>query len=125
MKSEVMNKIILIFDDDKTILDMFKLVLEASEYIVCVSETSHDIINKVDNYKPDLIIMDNWIPEIGGVRATQLLKSNNDYKHIPVIYCSANNDIAILAQQAGAQAYLPKPFDLDDLERVVERMLIN
>jgi len=106
-------------------LDMFKLVLEASEYIVCVSETSHDIIHKVDRFKPDLIIMDNWIPDIGGVKATQLLKCNDAYKHIPVIYCSANSDVVSLAQQAGAQAYLPKPFDLDDLEQVVKRMLIN
>lgn len=118
-----MGKIILIFDDDKTILEMFKLVLESSGYIVYVSETSHDIINKVASCTPDVIIMDNWIPDIGGIEATRLLKSNIEYKDIPVIYCSANSDVASLATQAGAEAYLPKPFDLDDLEAVVEMML--
>lgn len=113
------NKTILVFDDDKAILDIFSIVLEACGYEVAISSTSHDIIEKVTDIKPDVIIMDNWIPDIGGVEATQLLKKHPDFRHIPVIYCSANNDVASLAERAGAEAYLSKPFDLDDLEQKV------
>lgn len=120
-----MNKRILIFDDDNAILDIFTLVLESSNYNVFTSETSHDIINKVKETVPDLIIMDNWIPNIGGIEATKLLKSDNQFRHIPVIYCSANSDIETLAKQAGAQAYLSKPFDLSELEDVVAEMFQN
>lgn len=118
-----MEKTILIFDDDKAILDIFSLVLESSGYEVHVSETSHNIIPKVEQTHPDVIIMDNWIPDIGGIEATKLLKKHAYYKHIPVIYCSANSDIALLAEKAGAQAYLSKPFDLNDLEKLVADML--
>ncbi|MCI0921780.1 response regulator [Sphingobacterium rhinopitheci] len=118
-----MYKTVLILDDDKAILDIFTLVLEASGYLVHVSETSHDIINKVELTNPDVIIMDNWIPDIGGIEATNLLKKHKNFKHIPVIYCSANSDIAYLAEKAGAQAYLSKPFDLNDLENLVAKML--
>lgn len=119
------NKTILVFDDDTNILDVFTIVLEASGYQVEISETSHNILERVKEVSPDMIIMDNWIPNIGGVKATQILKSEPDFKHIPVIYCSANNDVGSLAEQAGAEAYLAKPFDLDELENTVARLLRN
>lgn len=117
------NKTILVFDDDTNILDVFTIVLEASGYQVEVSETSHNILERVKEVNPDMIIMDNWIPNIGGVKATQMLKSDRVFKHIPVIYCSANNDVSALAEQAGAEAYLAKPFDLDELENKVASLL--
>lgn len=117
------TKTILIFDDNKAILDTFKIVLESFGYQVAQSATSHDIIEKVENHKPDLIIMDNWIPEIGGVEATLLLKKHPEYQNIPVIFCSANNDIEALSISAGAESYLSKPFDIDDLETKVADLL--
>jgi len=67
--------------------------------------------------------MDNWIPKIGGVEATRLLKNHPLYCNIPVIYLSANTDIETLAQQAGADSYLAKPFDLEDLENRIAELL--
>src|SRR6478672_12430912 len=95
-------KTVLIFDDDVNILELCSIILMDSGYNVEISETSHDIIEKVTALHPDVILMDNWIPDIGGIKATQLLKSNDEFKHIPVIYFSANNDIHILAEAAGA-----------------------
>ena len=117
------NKTILVFDDDVNILDVFTIVLEASGFQVEISETSHNILERVQEVRPDVIIMDNCIPNIGGVKATQLLKNNILFQHIPVIYCSANHDIGLLAKQAGAEAYLAKPFDLEELENIVALLL--
>lgn len=119
------NKTILVFDDDINILDVFTIVLEASGYHVEISETSHNILERVEEVNPDMIIMDNWIPNIGGVKATQILKNDPNFKHIPVVYCSANNDVSLLAEEAGADAYLSKPFDLDELENTVADLLRN
>jgi CheY-like chemotaxis protein len=124
--STTMNhKTVLLFDDDINILEVCTIILEECGYKVAISETSHDIIEKVMEIQPDVILMDNWIPEIGGVKATQLLKQHPDFKHIPVIYVSANSDIHLLAQQAGADTYLEKPFNIDDLENIVEQVLAN
>ncbi|MBE8723065.1 response regulator [Sphingobacterium pedocola] len=117
------DKTVLIFDDDVNILEVCSIVLEACGYRVAVSETSHDIIEKVTEIRPDVILMDNWIPDIGGVKATQLLKQHPDFNHLPVIYVSANNDIHLLAETAGADTYLAKPFDLADLENSVAQVL--
>ncbi len=115
------KKKILIFDDDTAILEVITIIFEENGYDVKISETSHDIIEKVADYQPDVILMDNWIPKIGGVEATKLLKSTEQFKHIPVIYVTANNDIVALASEAQADDYVSKPFNLDDLERMVEK----
>ena len=112
-------KKLLIFDDDKSILEVISIIFEENGYKVEISETSHDIIQKVTEFQPDLILMDNWIPNIGGVEATKLLKNNEDFKHIPVIYVTANNDIEMLAQKANADDFVAKPFNLEDLEEKV------
>ncbi|ADY53129.1 response regulator receiver protein [Pseudopedobacter saltans DSM 12145] len=117
------KKKVLIFDDDANILELCAIVLQDFGYDVEVSETSHDIIEKVSEIKPDVILMDNWIPDIGGIKATQLLKKDPDFNRIPVIYFSANNDIHLLAQTAGADAYLSKPFDLTELENIVSEAI--
>ena len=117
------NKTVLILDDDIHILEVCTIVLVALGYTVVVSETSHDVIEKVDDLQPDVILMDNWIPEIGGVKATQLLKQHPVFNKLPVIYMSANNDIHLLAERAGADAYLAKPFDLVDLEIAIAQAL--
>lgn len=115
------KKRILIFDDDTAILEVVTIIFEENGYDVKISGTSHDIIEKVAEYKPDVILMDNWIPKIGGVEATKLLKSNEEFRHIPVIYVTANNDIVALAAEAQADDYVSKPFNLDDLEEIVAK----
>lgn len=114
---------ILIFDDETAILEVITIIFEENGYDVKISETSHDILEKVADYEPDVILMDNWIPKIGGVEATKLLKSTEAFKHIPVIYVTANSDIVALASEAGADDYVSKPFDLDDLEAMVAKHL--
>ncbi|UKB77605.1 response regulator [Chryseobacterium sp. MEBOG07] len=115
------KKKILIFDDDTAILEVITIIFEENGYEVKISETSHDILERVAEYKPDVILMDNWIPRIGGVEATKLLKSTEEFKHIPVIYVTANNDIVALASEAQADDYVSKPFNLDDLEEKVAK----
>ncbi len=118
-----MVKKILIFDDNKDILELCTLILEGAGYHTKASSTADNIISRVAEYEPNLILMDNWLPDIGGIAATQELKKHPVYKHIPVIYFSANNDIKALAATAGAESYLSKPFDIDELEEMVASVI--
>jgi CheY-like chemotaxis protein len=74
-------------------------------------------------YTPDIIFMDNWLPDVGGIDATRALKRHGTLKNIPVIYFSANNDVESLAQQAGADGFLSKPFDIQELEDIISKHL--
>ncbi len=68
------KKKILIFDDDTAILEVITIIFEENGYDVKISETSHDILEKVAEYRPDVILMDNWIPKIGEWKLRNFLK---------------------------------------------------
>lgn len=116
---------ILMFDDDTDILELCNLILSRKSYEVFTDITCVNLFETIDRVQPDLIFMDNWIPEHGGIDATQRLKASEQYKHIPVIYFSANADVHLLAEKAGADTYLAKPFDINELERIVAETLAN
>src|ERR1700749_1684454 len=116
-------KRIIIFDDDEDILSICSYILEEQGWQVSTFSDCNDIIDRVAEINPSVILMDNWIPDMGGIIATQLLKNDERFKHIPVIYFSANNDIQTLASNAGADSFLAKPFDIDELEKVINRVI--
>lgn len=114
-----MTKKVLIYDDDTDLLEVCSLILTARNFDVVVREKCTEIIHDVGQYDPDVIIMDNWIPDIGGVKATQLVKNSEKYRHIPVIFFTANSNVSELAAEAGADYWLQKPFDISQLEEMV------
>jgi DNA-binding response OmpR family regulator len=119
------EKRIVIFDDDEDILSICSFILEEKGWTVFAYTDCNKIIEKISAILPDIIIMDNWIPDDGGIIATQILKKHEELKSIPVIYFSANSDIELLANHAGAETYLAKPFDLEDLENVINSVLVK
>jgi len=119
------EKTIIIFDDDEDILSICSFILEEQGWKVHTFTDCNNIIDKVLAIRPDVILMDNWIPDDGGIIATQKVKQHEILKNTPIIYFSANSDIELLANHAGAETYLAKPFDLEELERVISRVLVN
>ncbi len=113
-----------IFDDDENILELCSFILEQKGYTIKTYENCNNIVEHLKQDKPDLIFMDNWIPEMGGIQATKLIKADAELRDIPVIYFSANNDIKLLAEKAGADKYLAKPFDITELEQIVESSIL-
>lgn len=121
MMNNNMQKKVFIFDDNLEILEMCKEILEDLGCEVKTSPTTNGIEDQVADYMPDLIFMDNWLPDISGIEATRLLKANDQLKDIPIVYFSANSNIEELAAEAGANDYLAKPFDIDFFETIVKK----
>lgn len=117
------NKSVAIFDDDEDILSICQYVLNDQGWDVNTFASCDDVVNKLKACKPQVIFMDNWIPPKGGIIATQEIKNNMDLKDIPVIYFSANSEISKLANTAGAEHFLAKPFDLDHLTDAIRTVL--
>ncbi|WP_316819576.1 response regulator [Pedobacter gandavensis] len=117
------SKKVFVFDDNSDILELCTIILEDAGYEIKTSSTSNEIIDQVMAYMPDIIFMDNWLPDVGGIDATRELKGDERLKNIPVIYFTANNDVKSLAAQAGADGYLSKPFDIQELEDIIVRHL--
>jgi DNA-binding response OmpR family regulator len=119
-----MKKRILICDDDIDILEVTKIILQ-QDYQVETMAHCNDIFKYFELYAPDLILMDLWIPDLGGEAVTRLLKNSNKTQKIPVIIFSANNDIENVAKDAGADGYLRKPFDIVTLNNTIKTHLKN
>lgn len=115
------RKKILIFDDNLEILQLCTEILEDLGCEVKTSPTTTGTELQVTEFLPDLIFMDNWLPDISGIEATRLIKANADLKHIPVVYFSANSNISQLADEAGADDFIAKPFDIDVFEEMVQK----
>ncbi|HJU46205.1 MAG TPA: response regulator [Chitinophagaceae bacterium] len=114
---------IMIFDDDADILSICSYILQIKGWEVHTKTNCNNILEAIEKVKPDVIVMDNWIPDTGGIVATQTIKAHEPFKHIPVIYFSANHDISNLAKQAGTEYYLAKPFDIQQFEDLIEQVL--
>ena len=118
-----MNKRVLILDDDLDILQICTIVLRKKGFDVQTLSNSNQVVSQVKAYQPDVILMDNWIPGPGGIEATRLLKLAPETQDIPVIFFSANSNVTQLARDARADYFLQKPFDIIELEGIVQMAL--
>lgn len=109
----------MIFDDDIDILEICSIILQGKGYKVFTETSCENVIDKIKTKQPHVIMMDNKIPETGGIIATQLIKLTEDTKNIPVIFFSANTNVAKLSEDAHADYFLQKPFDITELETMI------
>ena len=117
------KKRLLICDDDVDILFICTYIFEKQGIEVITRTHCNNIVEIVKDVQPDVILMDNWIPDSGGIVASRTIKEHNEFNHIPIVYFSANNDVQALAREAGADAFLAKPFDLEDLKNITTTLL--
>jgi DNA-binding response OmpR family regulator len=121
-----MAKKILVIEDDKDIRDTIVYALEEEKYEVTSSENSK-ILKDLDQIKPDIILLDNWLTEwksdANGQQLSKDLKTNPATAHIPIIIVSAVSNIKEIAEAGMANGYLRKPFDLSELLSVVKKHL--
>lgn len=116
-----MGKKVIIYDDDTDLLEVCSLILQSRDFEVVTRDKCNNILLDLEQHQPDVIIMDNWIPDIGGIKATRIVKESGRFQQIPVIFFSANNDVSEMASDAGAEYSLQKPFDISELENIVAR----
>ncbi|SDP06373.1 Response regulator receiver domain-containing protein [Mucilaginibacter sp. OK268] len=118
-----MAKKILVIEDDKDIRDTIVYVLEEEGYEVIASDNAR-ILKKVQDLKPDLILLDNWLTDwmsdLSGQQLSKALKNDPATNHIPVILISAVNNLKEIAKAGEADGYIKKPFDLTELIEVVK-----
>lgn len=104
-----MNQKILVVDDEASICDLLKINLEAEGYEVSLAYDGRSALEKVEAFKPDLIILDVMLPEIDGF---EVCKKITFEKSIPIIMLTAKSDLVdkVLGLEIGADDYITKPF---------------
>lgn len=120
-----MEKCILIYEDDPEILFFCKKFLTRHHYRVETLSRCENVISDIETIKPDLILMDLWIPAIGGEKAIVMIKENPATRHIPVLLFSANADIKEICKRINADGYIEKPFDINALAETIRQNIKN
>jgi DNA-binding response OmpR family regulator len=114
---------ILLVDDDLDHLSICKLILTNRGFNVLVLWNTDVLLEVVKDFVPDLIFMDHRMPHRDGIQSTRLLKSNDATKGIPVVYFSGVEHAERFAKEAGADGFLPKPFNVDMLLAAINKHL--
>lgn len=117
---------IFVVDDQESILTSVKLVLGDESYRILTFSSAEALEEGLRQEKPDLVLLDIWLPGIDGVEALKKLK--DQFPGLPVILMSghAGIDIAVKAMKAGASDFLEKPLNLDILlEKVAAHLPTN
>ncbi len=117
------TKKVWIVDDDKPILDAVDIVLKEAGYETRIFENSKKLMQILSITKPDLILLDILLSGESGIDVCRNLKNDEDFQKIPVILMSADMHLDKKYQDAKANSYLKKPFDIDALVDLVEQNL--
>jgi DNA-binding response OmpR family regulator len=119
------GKTVLIVDDDPSIVQPLKAILERHGCRTCIAMDGKEALEKIDERKPDLIILDLLLPEIPGEMVCKTVKRNDKLKDIPVIMVTAKCTEAdrIIGRVVGADYYVPKPFDAMALLKLIQNTL--
>lgn len=118
------EKRILVVDDDPGILEMLGEVLSYYGYKVSTLSRGDKIFDRINEYHPDLILMDIMLAGMDGRTICRDIKSVGNSGNIPIILISATeNDASWLNKEGAPNDFLPKPFDLDFLMKKIEHQL--
>jgi DNA-binding response OmpR family regulator len=116
-----MNKKILVAEDDSAILEVIKIILENEGYTFLPTDNEKGIHVLLKEHHPDVILLDIWLGGQDGGKIAKELKSKEETSRIPLIMISANNETEKITKESGADDYLLKPFDIDDLLKIIEK----
>lgn len=115
------SKKILICDDDAGIVEVIKIVLEGNNYQVSSTSNGKGILKHVIDSKPDLVLLDLWMPGMDGREILKVLHRDPVTKNLPIVIMSALSDAKSIAEEIGATDCLPKPFDISVLLGIVKK----
>ena len=124
MRSEPVKRIV-VADDDPDIRELLILNLEAEGFAVAAAADGEEARDLTRASLPDLVVLDVMMPERDGLEVLASLKANPSTRDIPVVLLTARATDADVwhGWRAGADYYLTKPFDLDELLRFVHYLL--
>jgi two-component system alkaline phosphatase synthesis response regulator PhoP len=126
MGGKKMNKKrILIVDDEPDVLMLTSLRLEKHGYEILTAVNGRDAFDSIQKEKPDLVLLDLIIPVTYGTEVCRRVKNDENLKHIPIILYTAHGEVMTeeKAKSFGADDYIAKPFDTEELMNKVERLL--
>lgn len=116
---------VLLVDDEPGLREAVQAYLEDSGFAVNVASNAQEGWQTLQQILPDLVISDIMMPQVDGYQFLKQMRDDPRFKSLPVVFLTARGMTSdrIQGYQAGCDAYLPKPFDPDELVAIVENLL--
>ena len=119
------KKKILVVEDEESLLKLQSILLTIRGYTVEGAMDGQAALEAVETMNPDLILLDIMLPKIDGFEVCRQVKANEETRHIPVVMLTAKKYPAdrVMGEQAGADAYITKPYKSAMVIKTIQRLL--
>ena len=116
---------VLVVDDESDVTELLQYRLEQEGYRVATLNDPLGFVVKVREFEPDLMLLDIMMPELSGIQLCRIVRADPLMKDIPVIFLSARGEVEdrIKGLEAGAEDYVAKPFNTNELLLRISKML--
>lgn len=114
---------ILLVEDDQELRLLWETGLKSSGYAIHHAVNGLEALYQAQFHQPDLVILDLMMPTASGDLVLGFIRSTEALKHIPVLVVSAHQNVASLARQYEADAYMQKPVSIEDLRREIGKLI--
>lgn len=119
------QKTVLIADDEQDIVETLQFMLEAEDIKCLIAYDGEQALNYAKSSTPDLMILDVMMPKMNGYKVCRLLKFDKKYKNIPILMITARSqeEDKLIGEETGADEYITKPFEINDVVEKVKNYL--
>jgi putative two-component system response regulator len=119
------ERVVMVVDDSKVVLRIVEKGLAEAGFRVITADNAKKALNLLETIQPDLILTDIEMPEINGFEFCKTVHKNPELSMVPIVAMSTKTDRGYMKRmvQNGASAYICKPFNIDELVILVEKML--
>jgi len=115
--------IILVVDDEKSVLELFHRVLKKEEYTILTANNGKEALESADKERPDLVILDLKLTGINGIEVLRRIKEIDENIEVIVITAYGTKETVKTAMRLGAYDYITKPFDINYVSSLIKEAL--
>lgn len=127
LRSTVESRTILVVDDDEIMRSALKRILENEGYNVAMAVDGLELSKVLETTRLDMILLDVNLPWVDGYELCRLIKDHHSLKAVPLVMVSARKSKEDIQKgfEAGCNDYVTKPFDIDHMTGVINKMLLQ
>jgi CheY-like chemotaxis protein len=120
------KKTILVADDEPSIMKVVSFRLQKAGYDVTQASNGQEVLDLIKNRRPDIVLMDLSMPVMDGYEACRRIKSDDNFKNIPVLFFTASTAAINIEEKVrvfNADGYIKKPFEPEELFNKIKALL--